>query len=65
MAQVDPHSQPNSDREAEERFLDRLEEMGLLADRPRPMSPAEWKRRWRPVEVPGPSASEIIIRDRR
>ena len=65
MAQVDPHSQPNSEREAEERFLDRLEELGLLVTRG--VRPEERRKNplRRPAKIPGPIASEIIIRERR
>ena len=64
MAQVDPQSKPLSDREAEERFLDRLEEMGLY----RPPATTRNKRRWQrrtPVIVEGEPVSRSLIADRR
>jgi len=65
MAQIRSHPQPEDERAAEERFLDLLEEKGLLETRG--LSSRERREHPLPLpaKVPGPCASEIIIRDRR
>jgi hypothetical protein len=58
-------TQDKSDAQAEERFKQRLIELGLLSEITPPLAPEDYPQNRQPGQVKGNALSELLIRERR